>query len=44
MKRTSDRDNLKNMALNGARLVHQKWNWNIEETKLLKVYKDLLGL
>ena len=33
----------KKMGLNGKRAVMDKYNWGIEEQKLLKIYKELLG-
>ncbi|MDA9183201.1 glycosyltransferase family 4 protein [Flavobacteriaceae bacterium] len=31
------------MGLNGKKAVKEKYNWSIEENKLLKIYKDLIG-
>jgi len=33
----------KQMGENGKRLVHEKYNWKVEEAKLLALYKELLG-
>ena len=33
----------KKMGENGKRLVNEKYNWHVEEEKLLALYKELLG-
>ena len=32
-----------NMGENGRRAVHEKYNWDIEERKLLSLYEELLS-
>ena len=39
----SNPDKAEEMGKNGQKAVKEKYNWSIEEKKLLKVYKDILG-
>ncbi len=40
-KLMSDSDLAKHMGENGKKLVTQKYNWDIEEKKLIQLYKEL---
>ncbi len=44
LKLLSNKKLLKQMSSSGIQLVKNKWNWESEEIKLLKIYTDLLEL
>ena len=38
-----DRSRAAAMGMNGAQAANSKYNWGVEEVKLIKFYRDLLG-
>jgi glycosyltransferase involved in cell wall biosynthesis len=39
----NNKEKIKEMGLNGRKMVEEKYNWQIEEKKLFKVYEEVLN-